>query len=91
MDDSIEPEVLMSSQAVLMKTSSTPSPKAKEVEKKKSVQETLLEIAKRKEEARERRHREKMESLSNIQQLLANLLQNAENQVNPQCLYVEDT
>ncbi|XP_053969416.1 uncharacterized protein LOC129250871 [Anastrepha obliqua] len=46
----------------------------KEVDKKKTLQETLLEIAQRKEEARERRHREKMESLNNIHQLLTNLL-----------------
>ncbi|XP_067637511.1 uncharacterized protein [Eurosta solidaginis] len=43
--------------------------------KTKSIEKTLLEIAKRKEEGRERRHKEKMEALNNIHQTLTNLLQ----------------
>lgn len=75
-DDSIEPEVQMSSQAVVTKSVDVPTT-SKNVAKRKvvSVQETIINVSREKEEARERRHRERMEALNNIQQLISNFLQ----------------
>ncbi|XP_036322440.1 uncharacterized protein LOC118736459 [Rhagoletis pomonella] len=71
-DDSIEPEVQMSSQAVVTKSVDVPTT-SKNVAKRKlvSVQETLISISREKEE---RRHRERMEALNNIQELISNFL-----------------
>ncbi|XP_054733166.1 uncharacterized protein LOC129241053 isoform X1 [Anastrepha obliqua] len=63
-DDFIEPEVHLSSQEVGMKNV--------------NVEETLFKIAQRKKESSEWRHRERMESLNNFQQLLSNSLQRKE-------------
>ncbi|XP_011182408.1 uncharacterized protein LOC105212241 [Zeugodacus cucurbitae] len=70
----IEPEIQISSQAAIIEAISTTSPNT-HMEKKKTVQDTLLEIAQKKEAARERRHREKMEALNNIQLMIATMLE----------------
>lgn len=60
LDDSIQPEVLQSGNNVrVLKTPTNAQKKAKR-SKNKSIEETLEEIFKRKEENKERRHREKM-------------------------------
>ncbi|CAG9814643.1 unnamed protein product, partial [Phaedon cochleariae] len=63
LDDSIEPEVLRDSRNV--KTAEKPGNDQKSLKRKreKSVQEVLMDISKQKEEARERRHKEKMKML----------------------------
>ncbi|XP_046805180.1 uncharacterized protein LOC124419486 [Lucilia cuprina] len=66
MDDSIEPEVQISSQKFL-KVEKKDIKKTEETKiKKKTIQETLIEIAEKKEEAKERRHQEKMALLQKV-------------------------
>lgn len=78
MDDSIEPEIQISSQKCV-KAEKSENQKFKNPKlKKKTVQETLLEIADKKEEARERRHKERMEAAHKMQSILDKLLDDRE-------------
>ncbi|XP_053967613.1 uncharacterized protein LOC128869147 [Anastrepha ludens] len=63
-DDSIEPAVKISSQCIIKKEL------VQKQRKKKTLQENMLEIAATKEEAREKRHKEKMEKAARIESLL---------------------
>lgn len=74
-DDSIEPEVQMSSQQCTNKEAKQ-KPTEKMAKKKETVQSTLLEIAKMKEEGRERRHREKMQAVKDMEDILTKMLNN---------------
>lgn len=64
LDDSIEPEIQMSSSKCI-KAEKCENIKIKKI-KSKSVQETLLEIAENKEEGRQKRHKEKMDLLKKL-------------------------
>lgn len=74
MDDSIQPEVVGTASTITVLKKSLdlcdpPSPSTSEIVKKKramSVQEVLVQINNQKEEARERRHREKMELMREL-------------------------
>ncbi|XP_017468977.1 PREDICTED: uncharacterized protein LOC108360979 [Rhagoletis zephyria] len=66
LDDSIEPVIQISSQNVLRKISCNERVVKYEKKEKKTVQETLMEIAQNKEKARERRHKEKMNLIQNL-------------------------
>ncbi|XP_046806460.1 uncharacterized protein LOC111688225 [Lucilia cuprina] len=73
LDDSIEPEVQMSSQQILKKEKINKVSKGSD--KKRSVHQILEEIAAKREEAREKRHKEKMEAIEKTQSLLQTILQ----------------
>ncbi|XP_053967810.1 uncharacterized protein LOC128869306 [Anastrepha ludens] len=65
-DDSIEPAVKISSQCMIKKEVA-----AKEKQRKrKTLPDTMLEIAARQEGAREKRHKERMEKAARIESLL---------------------
>ncbi|CAH1154409.1 unnamed protein product [Phaedon cochleariae] len=73
LDDSIEPEVLGTAQNIqvlkpIQKENITPSvsQSIKPVRKHKSIHETLIEIHKQKEDAKERRHKEKLELIREL-------------------------
>lgn len=64
LDDSIEPEVLRSANDITyLKSTESVEPPKKRLKKLKTIQETLVEIYTKKEENKERRHKEKMELL----------------------------
>lgn len=79
-DDSVEPEIQLSSNNMVRKESSERPGKENRVKissnkKAKTVQETLLQIYEKKEQNRERRHREKMEKADNLEKLLYKVLE----------------
>ncbi|XP_075151879.1 uncharacterized protein LOC142225907 [Haematobia irritans] len=71
-DDSIEPEIQISSQKCVKKEVKEKENPSK---RKSSVQDALIEIAKMKEEARERRHKEKMEAIKEMKEYMEKLFQ----------------
>ncbi|XP_059216877.1 uncharacterized protein LOC131996303 [Stomoxys calcitrans] len=75
LDDSIEPEIQISSQKIIKREQRDILASTSTSKKKQSVQDTLLEIAKLNEEAKERRHREKMEAIKDMKQNLERLFQ----------------
>lgn len=75
LDDSIEPEIQISSQKIIKREQRDILASTSTSKKKQSVQDTLLEFAKLNEEAKERRHREKMEAIKDMKQSLERLFQ----------------
>lgn len=79
LDDSIEPAIQISSQAFIQKEHSDQNQKSvrnsdKGIINKKSIQQTLIDIAEQKEKARAIRHKERMERADRIENLLKQLI-----------------
>lgn len=72
-DDSLEPEVLLSPGKIIEKNKENivTDCKTQKARKKISISETLLQIQKDKEEKRERRHAEKLEILRNCMKMFS--------------------
>lgn len=79
LDDSIEPEIQISSQKKITKEKPDIKTVGHKVKKKLSVHETLLDIAEKKEEAKERRHKEKMEEVKSMKIILQKILEDKNN------------
>lgn len=85
LDDSVDPDIQLSSQHCIKKKylepepgTSTSSSKAKPEPaqgSKQTAQEMMIQMFKTKEEAKERRHKEKMEQSEKLQSLLAKILE----------------
>ncbi|XP_075151767.1 uncharacterized protein LOC142225841 [Haematobia irritans] len=79
LDDSLEPEVQLSSQKYVKKENKN---KNYENGPKKTIHDTLFEIAKMKEEAKERRHKEKMEAVNTMHTILLRISEQNEIEYN---------